>query len=410
MRYSFLILNGFMMNAQPVHPQFVQTIHAGLRYWQTQMEDNSDEAIRRLDADRHNLYRIVQFGQWLPEMWRDTAVIALQAFYLVERKGYWPEWIPILEQAVAHWVQDDLPLKGQLLNRLGYLYQISRQLSQAVATHAQAEQIARQLQDARLLNHVFFNLCADYRHLRQYEKAEKYGLLALAGFEQQNAEDKWKAITLNELGMIAHFQRDLLLARQRLERAAALHRQNGQPTDLLRTLNNLMGVARTEKNYDLALAYYQEASLYFDKISSEFDRTVFETAIGGTLFELGRYSEAEAAFRRANSPYLQRSSHIYYRALVWQCLGITLFKQNRLEEAEGCLRESADLWSVANDNLMLANTLGTLGELHEAKNQPGLANTYLDRALEHLDRYPDDATAVRLRAEYLALKDSLNKK
>lgn len=399
-----------MMNIQSVHPQFVQSIQAGLRYWQTQMEDNSDEAIRRLDAECNNLYRLVQFGQRLPEMWRDTAVVALQAFYLVERRGYWPEWIPILEQAVAHWAQDDLPLKGQLLNRLGYLYQISRQLSQAVSRHAQAEQIARQLQDTHLLNHVLFNLCADYRNLRQYEKAEKYGLLALAGFEQQNAEDKWKAITLNELGMIAHFRGDLPLARQRLETAAALHRRNGQPTDLLRTLNNLIAVSRTEKNYDLALAYYQEATRYFDKISSEFDKTVFETALGGTLFELGRYSEAEAAFRRANSAYLQRSSHIYYRALVWQCLGKTLLEQNRLEEAEGCLQESADLWSVADDGLMTANTLGALGELYEAKNQPELATTYLDRALQHLDSYPDDATAVRLKAEFLALKNSLNNK
>lgn len=395
------------MNGQPTTPRFVHSIQAGLRYWQAQSEDNSDETIRRLDAERHNLYRLVQFGQELPELWRDTAVLALQVFYLAERKGYWPEWIPILELAATRWAQNDLPLKVQLLNRLGYLYQISRRLTRAVAVHTQAEHIARDIQDVNLLNHTCFYLCADHRHLREYDSAERYGLLALAGFERQQHKDKWYAGTWNELGLIARHRGDLALARQRLETAARLYRQLGHVTSFMRVLSNLISVARDEKNYDLALTYYQEAVPYFDQLSSEFDRPVFEIGLGGTFFEMGRYAEAEAAFRRANSPYLQRSSHTYYRALVGQCLGNALLKQSRLDEAEACLQESARLWAEANDNLMLANTLGTLGELYAEKAERQTAVSHLTLADQLLETYPDDATAVRLRAEFATLKESL---
>ncbi len=391
-------------------PQFVNYIKAGLQYWQEQTEDNSEDTIHRLDADRQNLYRLVQYGQKLPETQHGTAMVALQAFYLIERKGYWMEWIPILEQAAAQWVGDDLRLKGHILNRLGYLYQLNRRLPEAVEVHLQAEQIAHQLQDKPLLNLSYFYLCADHRHLRQYEKAEKYGLFALAGFEQQKTDVKWIAFTLNELGMLAYFQGNLPLARQRLETAADFHRQREQPTELLRTLLNLIALSRTEQNYDLALKYYEEAAGYFNVISSELDKLVFETALGGIFFELGRYTKAEAAFRRANSAYLQRSSHLYQRALVRQCLGNTLLQQNKLEEAEIYLQESVTLWSEADDGLMLANTLGTLGELYKAKDMPDLAVSYLDRALQLLDDYQDDATAIRLKLEFSAFKDSLNEK
>ncbi|MCL4267283.1 MAG: hypothetical protein KJ069_29160 [Anaerolineae bacterium] len=99
------------MDDHKPHPQFVRGLQAGLRYWQVQTQDESDASIRRLDAERHNLYRLVQYGQAVPELWLDTAVLALNAFYLVERKGYWLEWIPILEQAVTQWAQDDWRLQ-----------------------------------------------------------------------------------------------------------------------------------------------------------------------------------------------------------------------------------------------------------------------------------------------------------
>lgn len=385
-------------------PQFLQSLQAGLRYWQVQTEDNSDEAIRRLDAERQNIYRLVQYGQRVPELWPDTAVLALNTFYLVERRGYWPEWIPVLEQAANEWAQGDVRLKIQLLHRLGYLYQAARQLPQAVAVHVQAEQMAQIFGDAHLLSQSRFYLCADHRHLRQYDSAEAYGLQALAGFEQQQARDKWYAGIWNELGLIAYHRGDLTLARQRLETAVAHYRQLGRTTDLLRTLNNLIGVARAEKRYDLALDYYEGAAPYFEVVSSEFDRIIFEVALGGTMFELGRYPEAEAAFRRANTPYLQRSPHIHQRALVWQCLGNALLKQDQLAESGVCLQESARLWAVASDDLMLANTLGTLGELYGAKGEGETAVSYLDQAIGYLEKYPDDAMAVRLRAEFTALK------
>ncbi|MCL4267282.1 MAG: tetratricopeptide repeat protein [Anaerolineae bacterium] len=286
---------------------------------------------------------------------------------------------------------------------------MGRQLPQAVATHTRAEQIAQEHQDADLVNQSRFYLCADHRHLRQYDQAEQYGQLALAGLEKQHAPDKWVASTLIELGLIASYRGDLAVAQERLETAAALYHQWGQETNYLRALNNLIGVARAARNYDQALAYYEQARPYFQSISGEYDLTMFEAAFGGIMFELGRYSEAEAAFRRANSPYLQKSHYIHQRALVAQCLGNSLLKQQRLDESESCLQASARLWAEASDDLMLANTLGTLGELYAAKGEADTAVSYLEQALFHLAKYPDDAMARRLQTEFTALRDELRR-
>ncbi len=397
-----------MDNHKP-HPQFVRGIQAGLGYWQVETQDESDAAIRRLDAERHNLYRLVQYGQHIPELWSDTAVLARNAFYLVERKGYWLEWIPVLEQAVSQWAQDDWRLQVQLLHRLGYLYQMGRQLPQAVTTHTKAEQLALGHQDAELVNQSRSYLCADHRHLRHYDQAEQYGQLALAGLEKQATHHKWFASTLIELGLVAWYRGDLAVAQERLQTAAALYHQWGQATNYLRALNNLIGVARSAKNHDQALAYYEQARPYFQSLSGEYDLTMFEVAYGGIMFELSRYPEAEAAFRRANSPYLQRSHYIHQRALVAQCLGNALLKQGRLDESENCLLTSARLWAEASDDLMLANTSGTLGELYVAKGEVDTAVTYFDQALCHLAKYPDDAMARRLQAEFTALRDELRR-
>lgn len=397
------------MDDHKPHPPFVRGIQAGLRYWQVATEDESDASIRRLDAERHNLYRLVQYGQAVPELWWDTAVLARNAFYLVERKGYWQEWIPVLEQAVAQWAQGDWRLKIQLLHRLGYLYQMGRQLPQAVTAHIQAEQMAQEHRDADLVNQSRFYLCADHRHLRQYDQAQQYGQSALAGLAKQHTPDKWVASTLIELGLVAWYRGDLAIAQERLETAAALYHQWGQGTNYLRSLNNLIGVARAARNYDLALLYYEQARPYFQSVSGEYELTIFEVAFGGIMFELGRYLEAEAAFRRANSPYLQRSHYIHQRALVAQCLGNALLKQQRLAESESCLQTSARLWTEASDDLMLANTLGTLGELYAAKGEVDTAVSYFDQALRHLAKYPDDAMARRLQAEFTGLKDELRR-
>lgn len=76
-----------------------------------------------LDRHRQYIFRIVQFGLQSPETWRETGHLALQAFTLVERRGYWREWIPILARVCDLCTDEELSLQCRALNRLGQRYQ-----------------------------------------------------------------------------------------------------------------------------------------------------------------------------------------------------------------------------------------------------------------------------------------------
>ena len=83
-----------------------------------------------------------------------------------------------------------------------------------------------------------------------------------------------------------------------------------------------------------------------------------------------------------------------------QCLGNTLLKQERLAEAEAYLQEGTRLWLQSDDELMRANTLGTIAELYVRQGMTAEAVVLFDEALALLARYPDDASAKRLSADF----------
>ncbi|MCI0558730.1 MAG: tetratricopeptide repeat protein [Nitrososphaera sp.] len=391
-------------------PQFVENITAGLRYWQEQTDQLDDWAISELDAQRQNLHRMVRYGLVLPQTWRDTVVVILQSFTLVEQRGYWSEWSMVLERALSICPQGELHLRFKLLIRLGQLQRFMRQFSQAIETHYTAETVAQQLGDSQAVAEAHYNLSECYWHSRDYDKAEHYGLLALEHFNQLDAELKWHAAVLNTLGMVAWWRGDLPLAEQRLAKAVDYCRVIGQPTQQARTLNNLAGTLRAAEKYETALQYLDEAREQLASTASELDKAMVNITRGGIYYDLQQWAKAETAFRQANSTFLVRSGHIFYQALVAQGLGNVLLKQGQLIEAEGYLREGLILWQQANDNLMLSNTLGTLAETLAAQGRSVEAIALYDEALIYLARYPDDTWAKKLHTEFEIQKQALIEK
>ena len=197
-------------------PAFINSLQAGLNYWQNRTADETEANITSLDKERHNLYRFMTYVEKVPELWPGTAVVILQAFYLVERRGYWREWMPYMEQAVSAWVPDDPVLQANLWNRLGYLYRLDRRLDEAVAAHKKAATLSEHAGSEESLYQAYFYLCGDYHHKFDHDLAEKYGQMALAGFSQAKEVNKWWAFVLNELGIVSTKQGNLSLARQKV--------------------------------------------------------------------------------------------------------------------------------------------------------------------------------------------------
>lgn len=391
---------GFKMMQQP-DPRFVQSLCAGLFHWQARTSHMDEQTIHEVDAERQNLYRIVQYGLVLPETWKDTVSLALQTFDLIERRGYWEEWGDVLQSLLSKCPEHELFLQCKLLNRLGQLQRLSRQLSQAIETHQQSYKIAQALGNLKTLAEIHHHLLEDYLANRQYAEAEYHGQTAWIMFvELKEVEQKWIAGTLKMLGVVAGDQGDLQTAEERLSQATTIWRALDNPTALARSLSDLANTLWAAGKYAQALNCFDEAATLLTPTINEFDKAMIHINRGTLYFRQENWGQAEAAFRQADSSYLRQSGHIYYQAVVANNLGNVLLKQTCLSEAESHLRNALRLWIQANDDVSRGNTLGTLGELLTLRRQLTEAIACYDEAIAILTNYPHNAWARTLLTKF----------
>lgn len=383
-----------------INPAFIRKIENNLAYWQQKVAATTEVDQGRLDEERQNLFQAVQFGMRVPQTQAATARLAQQLFNLVERRGYWREWIPVLEQVIAACTSDEPRLRARLLAQLGWLYRLNRALTQAITAHEEAEALARQLDDLALLAAAHAGLGADYLQQRRYDLARQYALRALVEFVNAGAPAGDRAGPLNVLGMVANERGDWAIAEERFRHAADAYRQSGRLIPQVRCLNNLAVALQAQSKHDEAAQHYAGAAALLEDTDYELDKVMVQISLGSLLYARERYEEAEAAFRRANSHYLEQSGHLTYRANVLQCLGITAYKRGRLAQAEAFLRQSLALWQQAHDEVMLANTQGTLAELLAALREVDEAVARYDEAIALLERHPQNARARRLLNEF----------
>ncbi len=386
--------------------RFIEGISAGLGHFQT-LAAQGDAGMADLDEQRENLHQIVQFGLTFPETWPVAASVIDQTFPLVERRGYWTEWLPVVRLGLDQNSNNNSYCKTKLLNRLGLLYRLSRQLPDAIKVHQDAEGFAIKLGDEKLLAQTRYYLLGDYLDNRQYSKAEAIGLKALSLFEKHDVEVRWIGSTLRLLGQTARELGYLDLAKIRSEKATAIWRSLDEPTELARSLNDLASIYLIAEEFEQAIQCYEEALEILEASVNELDKALIFTNLGALYFRQGCLIEAELAFRQANSPYLRRSPQYFYHALVANGLGNVLLEQGRFDEAIIYLEEARRLWHVTDDKVNLANTLGALGEVHAMKGQTSIALSLYNETISLLESYPEGDWAKRIFKRVYAKRKEL---
>lgn len=392
----------------PSDPQFVRGIEANLTYWQAYLDGKPDGP--SFSLEHSNLVLAVKFGLILPDTYTTAVKLAVQAYPLIERHGYWRTWIRLLQQALKNGCQDEETalLQAKLHNICGQLYRRTHQLEAALAAHEEAARIAQRYGNQENILEVQFNLSDDYRLLRQYNQAEALGLAALDVANRVAGALKWRASILNTLGLLAWEQGQLSLAQTRLEEATHLWRDIDSRTELARTLNNLATVLAEENHTETALELFQEASNLLRATGYELDKCRIQLSLGTLYFNQEQYEEAEAAFRQADSLALRQSGDNALRGLQAHNLGICLQHQGRYTEAEIHLRRGLMLCREVDDRLMMANTMGTLAEVVAVLQQAEVACTFYDEALVLLSEF-DNAMARRLQKEFSRKRSLLAK-
>jgi tetratricopeptide (TPR) repeat protein len=399
------------MDSDSAYQQYVDAARNGLRYFQRLAQRQPEnEAIAALDARRQNLYQLVQEALAFPELWADVAAVILQAFPLVRRRGYWREWTPITRQAVDAHRGDHSDQVIALLNILGQLYRLDNQFAQAIDTHLQAEMLALQLGDELWVAKTRCNLLGDYLDNRQYAIAEQYGLQSLPILQQQGAEPRWISSVLEMLGKAAAQRGELDLAESRVVEAISIWRLTNETTEVARSLNELANIFLMAQRFEEALRCYEEAAELLTASVNELYKVAIDINLGTLYFHNERWSEAEVAFRRADSAYLHGSTHYSYQASVANGLGNVLMKKGHYLEATLYLEEAIKLWRTIGDEVSLAVSIGTLGEVKECQEQPPSALSLYSDAIVLFERHPDSAIARSYSDEYKAKRDELLKK
>ena len=238
---------------------FSRSVAANIAYWQQRTKVLTDENLPAIDRDRQNLYRAAQYGLHLAATWRETADLILQTYVLVERRGYWGEWIPLLEGLLARCGADDLALRGRLLDQLGLFYRYNQQLEKAVAAHKEELQIGLALKDKWRQAHACINLGAALRVMRRFAAAEEYILQAQAAFQAIDAPVVKHAFVTLELGLLAQAEGQWVEAEAQLKHSVQLWRKVGDPALLANCLKLLGQVLSAQDKTAVAASTYHAA-------------------------------------------------------------------------------------------------------------------------------------------------------
>jgi tetratricopeptide (TPR) repeat protein len=387
--------------------QFTQSVAANIKYWQQRTHDLSDDTLPALDQERQNLYRAAKFGLHVPDAWQSTAELILQTFVFVERRGYWSEWIPMLEQALESCPDDNPALRGRILDHLGLFYRYNRQLEKAFAAHQDELQIGLMLEDKWREAHACINLGAVCRQMRRFAEAETYIHQAQKAFQAIHAPLIKHAFVVLELGLLTKDKGQWALAEEYLSYSVSLWREVGDPVYLANCLKLLGEVLAAQDKTDAALATYHEALDCLAHTANHLDKTRVLNELGSLHLKRANHSEAERLFLEANASFLWQSGDLFDQAVVANNLGVVYLAQGRLAEAEQFFRSSLALWESCDDSVQYANTLGGLAEVKTAQNQLAEAQQLYAQALALLADFPQDAWGQKLQKGFREAENAL---
>jgi tetratricopeptide (TPR) repeat protein len=379
---------------------FRKGIAANLAYWHDQIEQLADTGTHRFSEEQANIILAIELGLALPVTWLDAAQLLLLVYRFIERSGYWQRWTAVFEVAAALDQKQHSLVCARLLNRQGQLLRLMQQTELAMTLHQKAESMAQAAGDQQVLAEIWFNLSIDNWQCRDYQQADAYGQKALQFFESVPSGQRWQASMLNTLGLISQHCDRLTEAQSRLQHSIRLWQQFDEPTELARVFNNLGNVCCEQEHLEAALYYYYQALEQLALTESSLDKAEVLVNLSALYFRQEQYDKAEIVLRQAASSALRSSGHFRLRALWAQNLGNTLLKLNQVTESEKYLRQSLSLWQQLGDDLMLANTEGTLAEALALQGQHEMAIAHYDGALRLLDKFPTNRWAKALRAEF----------
>ena len=391
-------------------PQFIQSIQAGLRYWLQKTETLGPEQVRWLDQRRKNLHQAVLFGLNQPATWKDTARLLLQTFDFTEWRGYWMEWIPVFEQALAVAPQKETVIYGRLQNRLGQLYRLDNRLPEAEIQHKVALDLAQRLANDELLVITYSCLAEFYLSQKNVDQTKEYGQAALDLAQTLPRLKRMEAFAHVSLGKIEEFIGNWPAAIRHYQQTSQIWRELDNHTYLARTLTDLGIVYSRTNSFILAQQAYEDAWGVLELTNNDKDKVTVNLNLGTLFFRQEKWRDAEAVFLRVDPIVLREQNEFYLLASYYNNLGNVYLKMQEWEKASEHLIPGNDIFSETNNQLNLGNSLGTLATVYEQDGQQKKAVRFYEEAISLLQKFPESHWAQKLLGEFMPAYQRLQTK
>lgn len=387
--------------------QFIASVAANLAYWRDHEGLADPLAWPKLDRERENLFRAVEFGLRLEQTWPEAAGLALDCFAYVYDRGYWSEWAPVLERALATCPDESPAIKGRLLNQVGSLYRKLRRLDEAQVAFEQAEAFAHMVDDPFILADTRRKLGEVHFRRHQYDEAERYARLALATLAAHGRAAAKEADARNLLGIVALGRGDYETSAAELYQACDLHREADEPIELARTMTNLCQTLSRLGRAAEVLALAHEAAGIFTEYDLRSERSRVYLHLGFFYYTRDDLAQAEEAFRQAYSPFMRRAGPVYIRSLIEMNLGNVLLLQGYAEESRAYFLSAVEGFRLVNSQTNLANSLDGLAETLLAAGDRQEAIALYEEALAIVTAIPEDAFAQRMELRFRGILEEL---
>jgi tetratricopeptide (TPR) repeat protein len=367
--------------AQP-NPAFVTNIANNLAYWQAMLAELPEAQVGILDGEKNNLVQAIRFGLRVPETRLVATQVAVDAFHFVDRVGYQREWIRVLQAIYDRQFATDPVLAVAVLNRLGQLYRVTRQLDQALLYHEEARLEAKQHRNELDYGIACWQLGADYLQLGQLEQAEPLLIEACSILEKVDESQFWLPAAMNELGTAYEYRGNYVQAEHIWRESYLIYNAIEKVIDATRVAQNLFSLLAQMERYEECNSLIE---IVGEKLSDErllVERAKFLVRVGAVYAKQNEWPESERVFRQTNVDDLIQAGLLDWAAANVVNLGYVLGQQEKLEEATRFLedglriaREGADDVRIVSAAINLADVLVARGDFNRAIAYYGLAET-----------------------------------
>jgi len=176
------------------------------------------------------------------------------------------------------------------------------------------------------------------------------------------------------------------------------------------TFMNLANLENKRSNILRATDYYLKAIQIFDELGDPVKRAVSRMNFGTCLNRQRFYQEALTQFRFARKILTDSGGEPYVLANIYINEGFTLMRINRHTEAKPILREASTIFSSIGDTIGLAYVNTNLGAIYLKENNPEMAVSLMEPALQWLrsaeDKKGEAEILINLAMAYKYLGNS----